>query len=156
MTEPNGCVSEDERLLRMAIELSMRCVPSPGAFSVGALILQDGRIVATGYSREEREDEHAEETAIRRAQEAGIDLSGATIYSSVEPCSTRLSGRRSCCDRILETGIRRVVFASREPPIFVAGRGAETLRAASIDVDEPPVLAWLVERINRHLDWSKR
>jgi diaminohydroxyphosphoribosylaminopyrimidine deaminase/5-amino-6-(5-phosphoribosylamino)uracil reductase len=156
MTEPNRRVSEDERLLRMAVDLSLRCVPSKGAFSVGALILQDGKIVATGYSREEQGHEHAEETAIRRALEAGIKLSGAAIYSSMEPCSARLSGRRCCCDRILEAGLHRVVFASREPPTFVNGRGTETLRAAGIEVCELPSLAPLVERVNQHLDWNER
>lgn len=43
------------------------------------------------------------------------------------------------------------MFALREPPIFVEGRGVETLVAAGITVEEIPELGVLVESINRHL-----
>ena len=59
---------------------------------------------------------------------------GSTIYSSLEPCSARASRPRTCTDLILAAHIGRVVFAWREPSIFVEGRGAELLRNFLVEV----------------------
>jgi pyrimidine deaminase RibD-like protein len=58
---------------------------------------------------------------------------------------------RTCAQLILDAGIARVVFALREPPIFVNGDGAERLRAAGVGVIEIPELAELVRVANGHL-----
>ena len=146
--------ADDRRFLQQAIELSRRCPPSATAFSVGAVLVRDGLVVATGFSREERGDEHAEERAIRRAHEHGQSAGGCTLYSSLEPCATRKSGRRACCDRIVEAGITRVVFASEEPPVFVRGGGAGCLRAAGVEVRQIADLAGDVREVNAHLRWE--
>jgi pyrimidine deaminase RibD-like protein len=78
-------------------------------------------------------------------------LGGATIYSSLEPCSTRASRPRSCTELILASSISRIVFAWREPGLFVDCQGAELLRAAGRQVVEVPDLAHLVRRTNGHL-----
>jgi pyrimidine deaminase RibD-like protein len=44
-----------------------------------------------------------------------------------------------------------VVFAWREPSIFVDCEGAELLRAAGVEVVEVPDLAGEVREVNRHL-----
>ena len=140
------------RWLLKAIELSQECPPSEGAFSVGCVILDArGDVVATGYSREVDDREHAEEFALRRAEELGKDLSGATLYSSLEPCSVRLSGRPSCTERILRSGVGVVVFAMEEPARFVVCEGAEKLREGGVKVVVMPEYAGLVAEVNRHL-----
>ena len=142
---------EDLRHLRDAIELSKRCTPSAGAYSVGALIVEPGGLViATGYSRE-REGAHAEEVAIERALREERTLAGSTLYTSLEPCSVRLSGRRSCVERIIEHRIARVVFALREPPVFVRCEGVRTLQEQGVVVVGIPELAAQVAEVNRHL-----
>ena len=73
------------------------------------------------------------------------------MYTSLEPCSARASRPRSCTELILAAGIPRVVFAWREPSIFVDCVGAETLRAAARTVIELPELADQVREINAHL-----
>ena len=148
--------ADDRRFLAEAVDLSRRCAPSTTAFSVGALVVRNADIVSTGFSREERADEHAEEIAIRRAEAAGQSLHGCTLYSSLEPCSVRKSGRRACCDRIVEAGIARVVYASAEPPVFVPGRGAARLRAAGVDVLQVEEMAGAVRQVNAHLPWGER
>jgi pyrimidine deaminase RibD-like protein len=52
---------------------------------------------------------------------------------------------------IIASGIRRVVFAWREPPIFTEGRGAEQLRAAGVTVIELPELAAAASEVNAPL-----
>ena len=56
----------DHRFLRWAVELSRLCPPSGSAFSVGAVIVgEDGEVLATGFSREQEDHDHAEEVALR-------------------------------------------------------------------------------------------
>jgi len=149
--DPGELTEADLHWLRQAIELSRRCTPSATAYSVGALVVgADGAVVADGWSRRDDPHEHAEESALARA--AGDPrLATATIYSSLEPCSTRASRPRTCTELILATGLRRVVFAWREPEIFVDCDGAERLRAAGATVIEVPSLAPLVRKVNAHL-----
>lgn len=86
--------SEDRKYLMQTIELANLCPSSDTAYSVGALIVtRDGQIFE-GYSRKTSDINHAEEEAILAAQQAGAQLEGATIYSSMEPCSTRSSKPR--------------------------------------------------------------
>ena len=144
--------SSDQRLLRDAIAISRIALPSSKAYSVGALIAAgDGIMIADGYSRERGAQWHAEQVAIEKALEAGADLRGSTLYTSLEPCSERSSGLRSCAARIVDVGIARVVFAMREPSVFVEGRGAEVLAQAGVEVIELPEEAAAVAQINAHL-----
>lgn len=110
-----------------------------------------GEPMASGYSRESDPLDHAEEAALAKIAPGDPRLAGATVYSSLEPCSDRASRPRSCTELILAAGIRRVVFAWREPSIFVHGFGAETLRDAGVAVIEIPELASTVRHINAHL-----
>ncbi len=162
--------------LRQAVELSRRCPPSDTAFSVGAvLVSMTGAVIATGFSRELEPADHAEEVALAKAAEpaggagdhqagqplaggplaggllAGGLLAGATIYSSLEPCLSRASRPRSCAELIVAAGLRRVVLAWREPPLFVPGGGAGWLRARDVTVIEIPELAEQARSVNAHL-----
>ena len=143
---------DDVRLLREAIALSRNASPSQAAFSVGAIIAApDGSVLAQGYSRERGPHSHAEQIALDKASERGLDLRGATLYTSLEPCSVRKSGLGPCTERIVASGITRVVFAMREPPVFVDGNGAKMLAEAGVDVLELNGEAAAVARINAHL-----
>jgi pyrimidine deaminase RibD-like protein len=151
----------DRHWLAEAIELSRKCPVSDSAFSVGAVLVipeagGPGRVVATGYSRERDPHDHAEETALAKAARAAgslaaAGLGGATIYSSLEPCLRRLSRPRSCAELIVAAGIRRVVLAWREPPVFVPGGGAEWLAGQGVTVAELAGLAQRARAVNAHL-----
>ena len=141
----------DHRFLRWAVELSRLCPPSSTAFSVGAVIVaEDGEVLATGFSREQEDHDHAEEVALRKL---GPDprLRHATIYSSLVPCGARASRPLTCVQHILAAGLPRVVFAWREPRLFTDGEGAEQLRASAIAVTELPGLARRAQAVNAHL-----
>jgi diaminohydroxyphosphoribosylaminopyrimidine deaminase/5-amino-6-(5-phosphoribosylamino)uracil reductase len=141
---------DDHHWLAAAIECSRLSPPAPDHYAVGAVIVgADGRVLATGYTGETDPHYHAEEAAL--AKLAGADLSGATIYSSLEPCTTRRSRPRSCAGLIVDAGIRRVVFALREPPVFADGEGFEQLLAAGIEVIELSAYGPLVAEINKHV-----
>ena len=141
---------DDRELLARAVELAWRCPPSGSAFSVGALVVDaDGAELAEGWSRRGDDVEHAEESAL--AELCGAVPAGVTVYSSLEPCSARASRPRTCTDLILAAGVARVVFAWREPSLFVVGEGAERLRAAGVEVVELPELAEAAREPNAHV-----
>ena len=144
----------DHRFLRWAVELARLCPPSESAFSVGAVIVgEDGEVLATGFSREQEDHDHAEEVALRKLGPAPYDprLRHATMYSSLVPCGARASRPVTCVQHIVAAGIPRVVFAWREPRLFTDGQGAEQLRAAGVAVAELPGLAERARAINAHL-----
>ncbi|MGH3401783.1 MAG: deaminase [Streptosporangiaceae bacterium] len=160
---PGSAYTEaDLRWLREAIELSRSCPPSETAFSVGAVLVSGdparaSTAVATGFSRERDPHDHAEEVALAKAAEAGAGLGDATIYTSLEPCLRRLSRPRSCAQLIVAAGIRRVVLAWLEPPLFVPGGGAQWLREQGVTVVEVPDLAGTARAVNAHLlPWMSR
>jgi len=139
----------DQAWLAQAIELSRRCPPSPSAFSVGAVVVAaDGTVMATGYSRETGPYAHAEEAALAKIDPADSRLAGATLYSSLEPCRARASRPIPCAELVIATGLRRVVIAWLEPPVFAPGGGAALLREAGITVVEVPGLAAEARAVN--------
>ncbi|WP_150241966.1 cytidine/deoxycytidylate deaminase family protein [Nocardiopsis quinghaiensis] len=142
----------DAYWLRRTVELSRSCPPSDTAFSVGcAVVAADGTVLGEGYSRRDDPSDHAEEAALREVDADDPRLAGATLYSSLEPCSSRSSRPLSCSALILATPVPRVVFAWREPALFVDCDGAERLRTAGRTVVERPDLASGVRRVNAHL-----
>jgi riboflavin-specific deaminase-like protein len=141
----------DHRFGAWAVELARLCPPSQTAFSVGCVVVgEDGEVLATGFSREQEDHDHAEEVALRKL---GPDprLRHATLYSSLVPCGARASRPLTCVQHIIAAGIPRVVYAWDEPQLFTAGEGAAQLRAAGVAVTELPGLAARAQSVNAHL-----
>lgn len=144
---------DDTRWMSLAVDLARLCPPSEGAYSVGAVIVDEhGHEIARGYSRENDPHVHAEESALGKLANDDLRLAKATIYSTLEPCSQRRSRPRTCTQLILAAGIPRVVTAWREPSLFVADcQGCELLEQAGIEVVELPEFADRAMAPNRHL-----
>ncbi|HWA09296.1 MAG TPA: bifunctional diaminohydroxyphosphoribosylaminopyrimidine deaminase/5-amino-6-(5-phosphoribosylamino)uracil reductase RibD [Opitutaceae bacterium] len=123
--------SDHEPFMRRALELARgvwgTTHPNP---MVGALIVEDGRIVAEGATAPDG-GPHAERLALlARGKTPRPD---ATLYVTLEPCSTE--GRTGACtDAIIAAGLKRVVVGATDPNPAHAGRGFEILRAAGIEV----------------------
>ncbi len=104
--------------------------PWVGCVIVGA----DDELLGRGHTLGPGED-HAEIAAARDAQARGHDVVGATLYSTLEPCS--FHGRTPACSRsIAERGIGRVVIGMRDPHPRVDGEGIAILRGAGVEVLE--------------------
>ncbi|KIP09538.1 hypothetical protein PHLGIDRAFT_317750 [Phlebiopsis gigantea 11061_1 CR5-6] len=156
-----SATSEDEThlmYLHLALDEARKCVPSPTAFCVGAVLTvrQPGEcnaaVLSTGYSRELPGNTHAEANALAKARQltsaelqqimpyaashTTIDdaLSQADIYTTMEPCSVRTSGLAPCADAVISARIRRCFIGVGEPDDFVRCEGAEKLKAAGVEV----------------------
>ncbi|WP_291322026.1 bifunctional diaminohydroxyphosphoribosylaminopyrimidine deaminase/5-amino-6-(5-phosphoribosylamino)uracil reductase RibD [Desulfonatronospira sp.] len=99
---------------------------------VGALLVSGDRILGRGWHRA-CGDNHAEVEAIENARQNAADLTGCTMYVTLEPCNHH--GRTPPCTRaILEAGIPEVVIGARDTNSFVQGGGAEYLKSRGIKV----------------------
>ncbi len=143
--------SEDIALLRRAIELSRSCRPSATSYCVGAVVVTSRGELFEGYTHETSPTHHAEQEAIKKAEAAGVELKGAVIYSSMEPCSTRSSEPESCSQIIIRHGFARALFALYEPSCFVVCHGARNMRLAGIQVECISELGKAVQEVNSHL-----
>lgn len=138
--EPYARKQLDEARMRRAIELGRlgqeTAAPNPW---VGAVITDPcGRIIGEGYHQKAGQG-HAEVRAIQQVKEKyGEDfekhLQGATIYSTLEPCSH--TGRTGPCDQLLiKHKFARVIVGLVDPDTKVSGRGMNNLRAAGMQVE---------------------
>jgi len=136
-----------ESFMRLALREARRGVgrtsPNP---CVGAVIVSaKGRPLAKGWHRAAG-CPHAEIEAIRHLARPSL-ARGATLYVTLEPCSTH--GRTPpCVDAIIAAGFARVVIGAVDPNPSHAGRGLDRLRAAGIEVI-PGILAAEAEALNR-------
>ena len=120
----------DREMMSEALKLAAqgRFTTSPNP-TVGCVIVADGKVVGQGFTRPAGGN-HAE---IEALQSAG-DVTGATAYVSLEPCSHQ--GRTGpCVDALITAGIARVVIACEDPNPQVAGSGIKKLQDAGIQVD---------------------
>lgn len=151
--QDSAATAADRIWMQRAIELSRLCPPAEKAYSVGAVIVAaDGSEIAFGYSRETDAHVHAEESALAKLDADDPRLRDATTYSTLEPCSERMSQRPTCVELIIASGIPRVVIAWREPSLFVDDCvGVELLVSAGKTVIELPELAAAARAVNSHL-----
>jgi len=138
--------SNHQHFLRLALDEARKSPPKPTNFCVGALLTSGEQILSKGYTLELPGNTHAEQCALTKYIQSSSqgksetkDVSegeflntllapdmNAVIYTTMEPCSHRLSGNASCVSRIIASrspdptrGIRKVVFGAKEPGDFV-------------------------------------
>lgn len=132
-----GKLNQDTRWMHRAIDLARRGLgttsPNP---PVGAVIVKNGEIIGEGW-HEKAGEPHAERRAIADTYTRGTQafLQGATIYVTLEPCSTW--GRTPpCINAIMESGITRVVYGAVDPDKRHRGRADALLREKGIEVQK--------------------
>ena len=134
----------DIEFLKKALAVGENCFSVP-FYGVGCLIVSpSGDVISSGYTGEMKYLEenqvifkHAEEVALIKAKENGDSLEGATLYSTMEPCSERKSGKAPCAALIIGSGIKRVVYGTREPfdpALGINCKGDVLLSEAGIEV----------------------
>jgi diaminohydroxyphosphoribosylaminopyrimidine deaminase/5-amino-6-(5-phosphoribosylamino)uracil reductase len=143
--------SRDQRFMRRALALAQLggglTLPNP---RVGAVLARGGKIIGEGH-HQRAGTPHAEVHAVADARRRGHRVAGATLYVTLEPCST--SGRTPpCTDLILREKIGRVVFAATDPNPRHEGIAAGILRAAGLDVSSG-LFADEAAALNRDFNW---
>jgi diaminohydroxyphosphoribosylaminopyrimidine deaminase/5-amino-6-(5-phosphoribosylamino)uracil reductase len=116
-----------KKTLQLAARARGMTSPNP---LVGALLVKKGRIISEGYHRKAGTP-HAEAIAIDLA---GERASGATLYVNLEPCCHKDKRTPPCTQKIISSGIEKVIVAMEDPNPKVSGKGIAELRKAGITV----------------------
>lgn len=147
---------------------------------VGAVLIdKKGEVLATAYRGQVEEKGHCEynllenllddKFVLRRyqvpkgqtgegAKVTELNLRGATLFVTLEPCSSRSHTKCSCADRIIYSrGISTVYIGLRDPDLDIDGGGIQKLKKAGIDVRPFPI-NMMIQIINakNNFDYSKR
>lgn len=102
---------QDRKFARLAIEEARRSIPENDGRAhpkVGVVVVKNGEIVATAH-RGEVEGNHAEYLALERKLAEGA-VAGSTVYTTLEPCTTRTHPKIPCAERLIERKVARVVI----------------------------------------------
>jgi diaminohydroxyphosphoribosylaminopyrimidine deaminase/5-amino-6-(5-phosphoribosylamino)uracil reductase len=124
---------KEEGFMRVALGLARKGhgMTSPNPM-VGAVLVKSGKIIGKGWHRKAGEA-HGEIEALKDADRRRQSVRGATLYVTLEPCSTH--GRTPpCTDAIRAAGIKRVVAGATDPNPRHAGAGFKLLQKAGIQV----------------------
>lgn len=108
----------DEKFMKQAIKQAKKAAEI-GEVPIGAVLVKDGKIIARGYNKREKDmcaDAHAELIAIRKAckKEQNWRLSGSTLYVTLEPCPM-------CTGALINARVDRVVFGAPNPQSGACG-----------------------------------
>ncbi len=123
---------QEEKFMQRCLELASNglgyVAPNP---LVGCVIVHNDEIIGEGYHRSFGTP-HAEVHALESVVDKSL-LSESTLYVNLEPCS-HFGKTPPCSERIVNSGIKRVVIANQDPNEKVNGRGISRLKDAGIDV----------------------
>ena len=148
----------DEDFMQLALAEAQKGIgltsPNP---AVGAVIIRAGEVIGRGWHRKAGEA-HAEREAIKSVTNKE-DLKGATVYVTLEPCSTK--GRTAACTAgLIEHGFSRVVYGARDVNPDHAGAADKILTDSNIEVlsgvleDEcEALIRGFSKRISQGLPW---
>ncbi|NIO36391.1 hypothetical protein GTO27_01665 [Candidatus Bathyarchaeota archaeon] len=137
--------------LEKAIELARKCKGEDRRIhpKVGVLIIKDGKIICEAFRNEFGYGEHAEYVALERKC-FNVDLEGATLITTLEPCTSRKHPKMSCSQRIIERKIKKVVIGMLDPFWSVHGRGELILFHNGVSVEHfPSSLSKVIWKMNK-------
>ena len=114
------------RAVELAKKAKGKTYPNP---LVGAVLVRDGKIIGEGYHKKAGTP-HAESIALSRAKGRAC---GADLYISLEPCA-HYGKTPPCVLNIIQSGVRKVYVAMKDPNPLVNGKGLDALRKKGIKV----------------------
>jgi pyrimidine deaminase RibD-like protein len=147
----------DRKFCEIAVELARKSIPEkdgkPHPY-VGAVIVKNGDVLVTGFRGETgKGGDHGEFCALKKISDDvdNVDLSGCTVYTTLEPCSIRKPGKTPCATRLINAKVARVVYGMADKDESVYGHSS--LDEANIEVGLfPKDLKQELVALNR--EWS--
>lgn len=143
--------ADEHEYMRLAIQEARRSRGEEGRVypHVGAVVVRDGQVLGSACRGDQDPREHAEFGVLEKKLPHET-LAGCTVYTTLEPCTTRGRTKVTCADRIIERRVSRVVIGMLDPDQRITGKGILKLRRAGIAVDLfPQALMAELEEMNR-------
>ena len=149
LAHPTIAAGDHHSYMQYALQQARRSPPSSTNFCVGAVVVdpETNQILSTGYTLELQGNTHAEQCCFMKVAQAhhipeerlGEVLPKNTVlYTTMEPCNKRLSGNKTCVERVLELKgkIKTVYVGIKEPEKFVGqNEGRKRLEDAGVGVE---------------------
>ena len=131
--DDNGGAGVDRSFELMAVEEALKSIPEDERPhpKVGAVVVKDGKVLSMAH-RGEKLKSHAEYVALEDKLSDDL-VAGATVYTTLEPCTTRTHPKIACAARLVERKVRRVVIGMFDPNPDIWGKGWQVLRDAGIE-----------------------
>lgn len=142
---------DEQPHMRLAIQEARRSCGEDGRIHpyVGAVVVRDGQVLGTACRGDQDPREHAEFGVLEKKLPRET-LAGCTVYTTLEPCTTRNHPKVTCADRLIERRVGRVVIGMLDPDQRITGKGILKLRGAGIAVELfPQGLMAELEELNR-------
>ncbi len=123
----------DRKFARLAIEEALKSVPEDDRPhpKVGAVVVRDGKILSKAH-RGEKEKSHAEYVALEDKLSDDL-IAGSTVYTTLEPCTTRTHPKIPCAQRLIDRRVACVVIGMFDPNPSIWRKGWQRLREAGIE-----------------------
>ena len=137
--------------MRLAVREAARCIPEPGGVRprVGVVVVRSGELLCSAHRGELKPGDHAEYTALE-GKLGSTPVAGATLYTTLEPCTSRNIPKMPCAERLIQRKITRVLIGMLDPNPNISGRGLRRLREANIETELfPSNLMAELEELNR-------
>lgn len=130
-----GTMNTSERqFMELAIEAARGSKGHASEPRVGAVAVVNGQIVGTAYRGQIAPGQHAEFILLAKHLE-DASLAGATVYTTLEPCTVRNPPKVPCVERLIQRKVGKVVIGMLDPNPLVRGLGYRKLRQAGITVE---------------------
>jgi len=131
-------LNQDYMHMRLAVDLAKdsRVEDRRSHPRVGAVLLRDGKVLASAHRGELGAGDHAEFTVFQKKL-AGVDLKGSTLFTTLEPCTSR-GDHKPCADWIIEKEVSTVFVGMLDPNPRVYSQGVLKLRQHGIQVSYFP------------------
>ncbi|MFG1926351.1 hypothetical protein [Cryptosporangium sp. NPDC048952] len=132
---------DDEKWMSRAADLARLCKTEPGRTEESprvAAVAADpsGTLIAEAHRGEDPQHpgDHAEYSLIKKIGPATGRLRGATIYTTLEPCTSRSANKTPCATRLIDEGVAVVYVGMFDPDPRIREVGWQRLTEAGIDV----------------------
>jgi pyrimidine deaminase RibD-like protein len=128
-----------EELFELTLAKASECVAEGGIRpKVAAAAVQGEELLAVAFRGETGSGDHAEFVLLQKKNLDAPRFVGATIYTTLEPCTVRGPGKTACARRLADARVAKVVIGMIDPNPTIRGGGVEILRDAGVEVELYP------------------
>src|SRR5438105_5714029 len=101
---------DEKEFMKWACEQAEKCKSEGGAVrpKVAAVAVKDGQMIGSAHRGELGSGEHAEFTLLEKKLKDDNRVPGATVYATLEPCTTRGDPKIPCAQRLVDRKVKRV------------------------------------------------